>query len=166
MAVLYDAVTPDVIPRGFFEDAVNPTDEEIVRWAYIKGAHYPPEMEQDWDLCVTSPMRADLLVRLASDDQCPNRVFFLSCLYLLVGDAVRTKGQTWPLKEVSAWITRTPVNGPKDIALFFQRSADLLDHPETFDYNKWCWHGHAYKIDDEAIISQPEACHRWWQFWK
>jgi hypothetical protein len=42
----------EVIPAGFFADAVNPTDEEIVRWAYIEGAHYPPEMSQDWDLCV------------------------------------------------------------------------------------------------------------------
>ena len=66
----------EVIPAGFFADAVNPTDEEIVRWAYIEGAHYPPEMTQDWDLCVAEPGRRELLVRLASDASCPTRTFF------------------------------------------------------------------------------------------
>ena len=81
-----------IIPEGFFVDAVNPTDEEIARWAYIEGADYPPEMPQDWDLCVTQPRRADLLMQLACDERCPNRRFFFSCLYLLVGDAVRSQG--------------------------------------------------------------------------
>jgi hypothetical protein len=139
----------DAIPAGFFHDAVNPTDEEVIRWANIKGANYPPEMSQDWDICITEPRRADLFLRLASDEKCPNRKFFLACLYLLIGDAVRTNGHTWSLEEASQWLMRQSTNYPKDVVTFFQKAGTLLMKPETFDYNKWCWHGHAYEIDDE-----------------
>lgn len=156
----------NVIREGFFRDAVNPTDEEIVRWAYIEGANYPPEMTQDWDLCVTEPRRADLFVKLASDQVCPNRAFFLSCLYLLVGDAVRSKGRTWPLEEAAQWLAQQPSECPKEVGTFFQRAGALLAKPETFDYNKWCWHGYAYEIDDTTRAAAPVRHRRWWEFWK
>jgi hypothetical protein len=127
------------IPEGFFEDAANPTDKEIVRWAYIDGAQNPPEVPQDWQLCVAEPPRADLMVRLASDEKCPNRRFFLSCLYLLIGDAVRTNGKTWPLEEASAWLTRQTDQRSEETALFVNRARELLAKPETFDYKKWCF---------------------------
>jgi len=138
----------DLIPAGFFSDAVNPTDEEIERWAYIPDAKYPPEMSQDWDLCVTEPRRADLLEHLASDSSCPNRKFFLSCLYLLVGDAVRTNGSTWRLDEARDWLSRVRAAAPDDIALFLQRATKVIVNPEEFEYNKWCWSGYAYEIEE------------------
>ncbi len=137
----------DSIPAGFFADAVNPTDEEIQRWAYIPDAHYPPEISQDWDLCVADPGRADLLESLASDLGCPNRKFFLSCLYLLIGDAVRSKGATWSLREASVWLPRDRFAARDDIAVFLQRAKQVIVNPKEFDYNKWCWGGHAYEID-------------------
>jgi hypothetical protein len=138
----------DVIPEGFFSDAVNPTDAEIVRWAGIEGAHYPPEMSQDWDLCVTEPGRRDLLLRLASDASCPNRKFFLSCLYLLIGDAVRSNGHTWHLDEASAWLRVDRPSLPEDIALFLDRALQLVGGTEPFDYEKWCDGGYAFQIGD------------------
>ena len=156
----------DMIPESFFRDAVNPSDEELVRWAYIEDANYPPEMSQDWDLCVTEPRRADLFVKLASDMKCPNRAFFLSCLYLLVGDAVRSNGRTWGLEEATQWLARRSAECPKDLATFFERANDLIARPESFDYDKWCWHGYAYGIDDAAIAASPAIHRRWWQFWQ
>ncbi len=123
----------DAIPAGFFADAVNPTDEEIERWAYIADADYPPEMSQDWDLCVTEPGRADLLERLASDPGCPNRKFFLSCLYLLVGDAVRSNGASWSLHDASVWISRDRFAAPEDIAIFLQRAKQVIDAVADLD---------------------------------
>ena len=135
----------DVIPKGFFKDAVNPTDDEIIRWAYTEGAHYPPEMEQDWDLCITEPHRADMFVRLASDQKCPNRKFFLSCLYLLVGDAIRSHGQTWSIRKVSSWVEQQSTKLPDDVDLFLNRSRELIFNPHIFDYKKWCDGGYAYE---------------------
>jgi len=135
----------NVIPRGFFKDAVNPTDDEIIRWAYIDGTHYPPEIEQDWDLYIAEPERADIFIRLASDRKCPNRKFFLSCLYLLIGDAIRSNGQTWPIPKASAWIAKQTLDLPDDVNLFLNRSKELINNPQNFDYGKWCDGGHAYE---------------------
>ena len=138
----------DANPVGFFADAVNPTDEEIERWAYIPDASYPPEMSQDWDLCITEPRRVDLLERLASDPRCPNRKFFLSCLYLLIGDAVRSNGATWSLHDASVWLSRDRFAAPHDIAVFLQRAKQVIVNPSTFDYNNWCRSGHSYEIEE------------------
>lgn len=137
----------DPITAGFFADALNPTDGEIERWAYIPDANYPPEMSQDWDLCVTEPERADFLERLASDLRCPNRKFFLSCLYLLIGDAVRSYGAYWPLHNASVWLSRDRFAAPSDIELFLQRAKHVIADPRKFDYNKWCSGGYAYEIE-------------------
>lgn len=139
----------DVIPAGFFVDAVNPTDDEIVRWAFIEGAHYPPEMSQDWDLCVAEPARRELLLRLASDATCPNRKFFLSCLYLMVGDCVRSSGRTWNREEASAWLGTTQIQAPADVRRFFERAGDLVTGRTAFVYEQWCDGGYAYG-DKEA----------------
>ncbi len=137
------------IPFGFFKDALNPSDEELRRWAAIEGASYPPEMEQDWDLMVATRERADVILALAADGTCPNRRFFLNCLYLLVGDAVRSKGGTWLWAELSCWLDQHEAVDDPDIATFIQRTRALLASPETFNYNLWCWGGHAYGIKDE-----------------
>jgi hypothetical protein len=68
-------------------DPWNPTDDEIIHWAYDAESLH----EQDWDLAITEISRASLFMRLAADASCPTRQFFLQCLYLLVGDAVRGK---------------------------------------------------------------------------
>ncbi len=134
----------DVIPKGFFVDAVNPTHDEIIRWAYIDGAHYPPEMSEDWDLCIAEPDNRELLLRLACDAVCPNRKFFLSCLYLLLGDVVRSAGQTWSFEEASAWLRRSRVSSPEDVVAFFDRAVRLLAGEEPFNYDNWCDGGFAY----------------------
>jgi hypothetical protein len=139
-----------VIPAGFFVDAINPTDEEVERWAYIPDASYPPEMPQDWDLCITEGGRADLLERLASDPTCPNRKFFLSCLYLLVGDAVRSNGATWSIEEAREWLSRDRRATPDDIAVFLQRAKQMIVNPNEFEYKKWCWGGYAYEFEEPS----------------
>jgi hypothetical protein len=135
----------DVIHAGFFADAINPTDDEILRWAFIEGAHYPPEMSQDWDLCVAEPARRELLVGLASDPACPNRKFFLSCLYLMVGDCIRSSGRTWSREEAGAWLGVARPHAPADVQRFFERAKDLVAGRTTLVYEQWCDGGYAYR---------------------
>jgi len=136
------------IPYCFFVDAYNPTDEEVIRWAYVEGAYHPPEMEQDWELCVADPGRAELFVSLVSDTACPNRKFFLSCLYLMVGDAVRSNGAYWDLEVLAAWLGKDRPEPVSDVALFFQRAGHLLVDRNGFNYDSWCGGGHAYGIEE------------------
>ncbi len=70
---------------------IDPTPEDLRLWAYTRDAEYPDEMSQDWDLCVISFERAPLILEFASDENCPNRRFFLGCLYTMAGDCVRTE---------------------------------------------------------------------------
>ncbi|MFI8347660.1 hypothetical protein [Streptomyces sp. NPDC085596] len=77
-----------------FEDVVNPTPEEMTAWAYAPEAQ--PPVSQDWDIIATRPAFGSLFLTLTADRKCPHRRFFLCCLYLLAGDAVRTRFQTMP----------------------------------------------------------------------
>lgn len=132
----------DITSSDFFRDALNPTEDELIRWAYtIEPDRFLPM--QDWDICITVPERRDLFLRMASDVSCPERKIFLSCLYLLVGDAVRSGGITWSLEEAAAWLQRPDDSLPQDVRLFFQRAAHLIDAPQEFDYYLWCDGGHA-----------------------
>lgn len=67
------------------------TREEITAWAYDVSAMWPFE---DFDVCLPGQCSVSLLLELAMDLACPKRNFFLSCLYIYVGDAVR-HGFSW-----------------------------------------------------------------------
>jgi hypothetical protein len=64
-----------------FEDEVNPTDDEIRRWAY-SGA---PEPMQDFDIIVADPEHLPTLMSLVADPDCLQRAYLLGSLYCLVG---------------------------------------------------------------------------------
>ncbi len=134
-----------------FRDILEPTGEEIRRWAYSSGGDYPDEMEQDWDLIVADCTRLELIAELASDPACETRAFFVSCLYLLSGECVRYSDQIdhSSMQKIRQFIASHRASFDNLLTKWADRSLDLFEHPETFDYGKWCWHGHAYGIDDE-----------------
>ncbi len=70
-----------------FADPWNPTLCEVRRWAFEQDAMFP---EQDWDLALLWCGFASECLRLAADETCPNRDFFIHMLYLHVGDAIRS----------------------------------------------------------------------------
>src|SRR6266498_4073214 len=63
----------------------NPTAEDLRTWAYDSSSEEPA---QDWDLSLATIPYDDLFLEFASDVDCPKRDYFLSLLYLIVGDAV------------------------------------------------------------------------------
>jgi hypothetical protein len=67
---------------------------------------------------------------------------FLWCLYLAVGDAVRTNFATAPLERVEAALEQA-ANSAHDPAIerWIADSRNLLANPETFDYDAWCGGG-------------------------
>src|ERR1700741_4331650 len=109
---------------------IDPTPEDLRLWAYTPEASYPDEVSQDWDLCVISFERAPLIIEFAADESCPNRYFFLSCLYTMAGDCVRTEAGKQNIPRLRSVLESVPDNASRLVKLWVQRSEHLLEHPE------------------------------------
>lgn len=113
----------------------DPLPEDLRAWAYTHGAIEPV---QDWDLMITDAVRAPRFIEFAGDPKCPNGLFFLKCLYLLVGDAVRTQGLSCDLEVIRKLLASQQYNRNPDIQAWVQRSQKLIQSPERFQYDDWC----------------------------
>ncbi len=116
-------------------DPFNPTADELVEWAYDPDAVEPV---QEWAVTITDLDRADLFLRLAADPACPNRIFFLKCLYLLTGDAVRFEGGEAARRILSPHLERARQLEDPRLARWAQRSLELIADPRRFDWTAWC----------------------------
>lgn len=128
---------------------LDPTPEDLRRWAYAPDAEYPDEMPEDWDLCVADIDRVDMLVELASDAECPNRGFFLGCLYILSGDCVRLERCRHHIPRLKQFMDALPPESPKEVQRWVRRTRHLIAHPESFEYGKW-GRGDFAQTDGEA----------------
>jgi len=126
-----------------FEDSWNPKADEVRAWGMDKKAPWPT---QDFDLALawTSRDVERACIELAANPRCPKQRFFLSVLYLMVGDAVRTTFGVASREDVVRLLDATRA-WPEDARLdaFRKRSEELLEHPERFSYDLWCMGGHA-----------------------
>jgi hypothetical protein len=117
----------------------DPSDEDLCAWARSGE----PEPVQDFDLMVSTPERAPVLIALAADPSLPWRRYILHCLYLLVGDAVRTDNGN-QAREVLE-LASASAAADEALARWADRSRKLLANPDTFDYGLWCDGGYAYR---------------------
>jgi hypothetical protein len=115
------------------DDPLNPSDDDLREWARSE-LHWPV---QDFDLMVATEDRAPLLVELASS---PAREFALRCLYLIVGDAVRSDFNTSPRVQIEAMLADAERTSSTDAGIrrWIAESRGLLEHPERFEYPLWC----------------------------
>src|SRR5258705_3521889 len=102
-------------------DPWHPTVEELEEWAAIPAAEWH---DQDWHLSVTRKEFLDLVFRLASDNDCPNHQFFLRCLYLFVGDAVRTNFGPFSRALVQSMLEKVSEASPVQIRRWRDRSIE------------------------------------------
>lgn len=116
-------------------DPWNPTPNEIRSWAYDPDAAEPC---QDWDLALSWLQDEAVYLSLATDDDCPKRRFFLSLLYLMVGDAVRSDFRARPKPIVIGLIEHGNEYPHPDISTWQRRSRELIACPATFEYDAWC----------------------------
>ncbi|MFI5821329.1 hypothetical protein ACIA8I_19835 [Streptomyces rishiriensis] len=119
-----------------FEDGADPTPEEMTAWAYTPEAQ--PPFAQDWDIIATRPAFGSLFLTLAADSKCPQRRFFLGCLYLLAGDAVRTRFRTMPEGSLIELTSEAMSTGEAWVCTWAGRTQALLRTPESFSYEDWC----------------------------
>jgi hypothetical protein len=129
---------------SMLEDGWNITQADLRAWAYRPDAMCPIE---DWDLAVTTDANSELLLEFAADSACPSRNFFLRCLYLLVGDAVRSAFRAHRRDVVERLISQVGDQSPS-IIQWAERARTLLDAPPTaVDYALWCEGGYVPQGD-------------------
>jgi hypothetical protein len=118
-----------------FTDPINPSEAELHAWAYTPGAVEPV---RDFDLILESDARDELYLEFAADTDCPQRRYFLSLLYLIVGNAVRSEFQSRDALALEDFVKRVAVTRDPLLQLFVARSRALMAAPETFSYSAWC----------------------------
>lgn len=116
-----------------FEDDVNPTDEEICRWAYSDA----PEPIEDFEIIVADPEHLPTLLDLLADPECPRRDFALASLYCLVGHTDLSD----PRLTASLAVAR---HSPEPwVRTWADRTAAVVTDPSGRDRADWCgWQGY------------------------
>jgi hypothetical protein len=113
------------------------TEDDIRNWARDPDGL----CEQDWDIAFTGIGHEPLFIELAADESCPKRGFFLGCLYLLVGDAVRSQGHTTPYSHLEEMFARAEATAKPWLLGWVKQSRDLMANPQRFNYDLWCGGG-------------------------
>ena len=124
------------------KDPWNPKKEELRKWAYDPESKWP---DQDFDLSVTEIHFSELILECAIDENCPKKDFFLSCAYILVGDAVRSGFNSTTKENVQDFLKAVKITNNKNLLLLFERATKLIKNPLLFDYDLWCAEGFVRK---------------------
>jgi hypothetical protein len=129
-----------------FTNPFDPSDDELRHWAL--SGHLAPI--QDFDLMVATCDRAPLLLEPAATHVA--REFALRCLYLIVGDAVRSNFGTTSRAEIETMLASATGAAVTDrgVSRWIVESRTLLEHPELFDYELWCDGGLASRAAAQA----------------
>jgi hypothetical protein len=78
-------------------------------------------------------------MRLASAEDCAKQEYFLSLLYLIVGDAVRTEYRTRNREDIERLLAEAELRFPAHpIHIWVQRSRALIAGEQPFSYMDWC----------------------------
>ena len=134
-----------------FIDSANPTEDEIIKWAYDKDSDVPDE---DWEIILSAQDKDDLLLKLASDPQCPKSDVFLCSLYILIFDAFRSKFEFHTREKVSRLLDKAEKIENEKVFRWVKRSRDIIANPPPYlDYEKWCIWGW---INEDKKIFGPD----------
>ena len=117
-----------------FRDIWNPTREEVLQWAYTHRISMPA---QDFELAVYKPELHEVILQCATDQACPHRYFFLGCLYVIVGDAVRSNWNAFSQEVVADIIKKGQQTQDPDVRRWAKRAERLIAEPTTYTYGRW-----------------------------
>lgn len=113
----------------------------ITKWAYQKSKH---KSIPEWDELITIIDNADLLLTLASDQNCPQRASILKCLYSLVGTSA-SKHYDRDISIINALLDKAKSSTDQVILNWVDRSRIILHDLKKFDYTEWCQGGFSEK---------------------
>lgn len=118
-----------------------PSAVSITKWAYQKSNF---KSTPEWDEQITTIDNADLLLTLASDQNCPQRASVLKCLYSLVGTSA-SKHFEYDIAKINMLLDRAKSSSDQIILNWVNRSRIILTDLKKFDYIEWCQGGFSEK---------------------
>ena len=102
---------------------------------------------EDWDLVITAGSENDMVCQeLAATDQ-PNADFFLRCLHIVIGDALRTEWRTRSREGTKGLIAQGAASADSAVRRWAPAARRVLSRPDTFNAEDWL-HGGAVRSDD------------------
>lgn len=113
----------------------------IREWAYQKSTL---KSIPEWNELITIIDNADLLLTLASDQNCPQRATILKCLYSLVGSSA-SKHIDVEIAKIKALLDKAQSSPDIIILNWVKRSRMILGDLRKFDYTQWCLGGFSEK---------------------
>lgn len=125
------------------------TGDELKAWAYSANETMPP----DFDLVVARAGNAELLLELAGDPGCPERDFCLHCLYVLAGDIVRGDFRDMSRHRLLQLVGKAQSSQDPRLSRWSSRTGELVERPESFEYDLWCDGGH---LEQDAAEDSSE----------
>lgn len=123
-----DESIADMEPSRMFVDVVNPTLEEVRRWAQ-SGQDEPIE---DFEIILAEPANLGFLIELIADQTCPAGDFLLRSLYCAVGHTPR------PNPLISAAVVHAERSGEPRLVKWARRVRRVANEPATFSRRDWC----------------------------
>ncbi|MGG0937058.1 hypothetical protein ABHN11_13220 [Brevibacillus centrosporus] len=111
----------------------NPNQDDIKSWAY-SDSRIP---EQDWELAVINFPNIPMICGLVDDPKCKHTRFFLGCLYVFVGDVVRSQNEQ-DIHQLTVILKRvTDSLKNENLTTWVQRSLQLIQNPKLYNYEYW-----------------------------
>lgn len=119
-------------------------NNEIIQWirdwAFNDNEYVD---EQDWDMVITNAVTMPLMLGIVEEGKSKKWKWFLGCLYLFVGDFVRSKDFRGESIELEKFLRIGESSSVECLQRWARRSRELLATPELFNHELWCAHGYA-----------------------
>lgn len=120
-----------------FINGLDPTEEELRKWAYDSQAHAPV---QDWELVLSWGMsreRFQQVIQFAADPNCPQAAFFLDVLFQWVSVIAKSQDYEIVRTHYDTWLQDVRGIRDKRVKEWRHKAGLLFQGQRQFDYDAW-----------------------------
>ncbi|EOT8833097.1 hypothetical protein ACNENL_002389 [Escherichia fergusonii] len=120
------------------KDVYEPDNEDIYEWLNSRSYRWP---ESDWDYYVLNGKNDLLIFKLANDQDCFQRLFFIHALYYLVGDYYHSGMTDYNKhKRIIKLISKVNDDCCPEIIKWKNETINLLSNKSKFNIEYWLHH--------------------------